>query len=48
MRVEELECDGPVVSKILREIDGCHPAATQLALDPVALGESLLEAIERL
>jgi hypothetical protein len=37
LRVHDLDRDRPVVSHIVREVDGCHAAAPDLALDPVAV-----------
>ena len=43
LRVEHLERDGAVVAEVLRQIDGGHPAAAQLPLQPVAVAERGLE-----
>ncbi len=42
--VEDLESHGTVVTKVAREKDGRHAAATELALDGVAVGEGLAQA----
>jgi hypothetical protein len=37
--MEHLERDRTLVSQIVRQVDGRHAAATQLALDRVAIGQ---------
>ena len=41
--VEHLERDRAVVAEVLRQVDGGHAAAPELALEPVAVGEGGLE-----
>ena len=47
IRAKDLERDLSFVTKIGRQIDGCHPATTQLALDRVPAGKRGSEALLR-
>ena len=42
LSAQDLERDGPPVAHLVREVDGRHPAAPDLALDHVA-GTQLVE-----
>ena len=42
---EDLDRDLAVVSQVMREVDGCHSAGAELALDLVAVGESFSKAV---
>ena len=42
--LEQLDRDLAAVAQIVGEVDGRHPAAADLALDPVAAGERRTEA----
>ena len=42
---EHLEGDGPVVADVMGQVDGGHPAAAELALDGVAVGEGVAQAV---
>src|SRR2546429_1225886 len=44
---EDLDGDGAAVPEIAREVHGGHPAASQLTLDGVAVGQGCAEAIKR-
>ena len=44
--LKNLEGDGAVVLEILGQKDGGHPSAAELALEPVAAGEGVLESRE--
>jgi hypothetical protein len=37
--LEKLDRDLPSMSDVIGEIDGCHPAAADLALDSIAPGQ---------
>src|SRR6476619_4916611 len=39
LRPEDLHGDRAVVLQVLSEVDGGHPAATELALDRIAVGK---------
>ena len=39
LRAQQLERDAPVVAYVAREVDGGHPATTDLAVDGVASDE---------
>ena len=44
-RLQDLECDLPLVLDVFGEIDGRHPPFTELGLDPVATREGRFETI---
>ena len=44
-RAEYLERDRSGMAKVVGEVDSRHPAATQLTLDPVAVGQGGLEVV---
>jgi hypothetical protein len=44
---EHLDGDLAIVLEVLGEVDGCHPALTELPLDPVAVTERRGEAIDQ-
>src|SRR2546427_706492 len=44
---EDLDGDFAMVLQVLGEVDGCHPAAPQLALERVAVGQGSAEGVER-
>src|SRR5689334_13598197 len=48
VRAEHLESDRPAVFQILGQIDGGHAPAADLALEPIALGERVLEVGEQI
>jgi hypothetical protein len=43
---QDLERDGPIVPEIVGEVDRGHAAASELALDAVAIGQGGHEEIE--
>ena len=45
--VEHLDRDAAIVLHVVREVHGRHAAATELALDAVAIGERLTELRRR-
>ena len=45
---QDLEGDGPIVPEIVSEIDGGHAAASELALDAIAIGQGGREEVGRL
>jgi hypothetical protein len=45
LREQDLERHGTVVPKVACEVDHPHPAAPQLALDRVAIGERLANCL---
>ena len=45
---QDLERDGPIVPEVAGEIDGGHAAASELALDAVAIGQGGREEVGRL
>ena len=44
---QDLQRDPPAVLEVFGEVDRGHPAAAELALDPVALGQGSLEPLEQ-
>jgi hypothetical protein len=46
--VEHLECHGPVVPEIVREVNRGHATASELALERVAVGEGSRELFQGL
>ena len=44
---QDLQRDPAVVLQVFGEVDRGHPAAAELALDPVALGQGSLEVLEQ-
>ena len=42
---EDLERDGAVVAEVVGEVDDGHAAAAELALDGVAVGEGVAQAV---
>ena len=46
--VQHLERDPPLVLQILRQVDGGHPTASELALDRVAVGQGGLKPFQDL
>ena len=42
---EDLERDGAVVAEVVRQVDDGHAAAAELALDGVAVGEGVAQAV---
>jgi hypothetical protein len=44
---QDFEGDLSVVLPVVREVDNCHPTATQFPLDSVAVGEGFLEAVQQ-
>ena len=47
LRAEHLQRDPAAVLQVLGEVDRSHPAPADLALDPVTLGKSSLEALKQ-
>ena len=45
---QDLERDGPIVPEVVGEIDGGHAAASELALDAIAIGQGGREEVGRL
>ena len=45
---QDLERDGPIVPEVAGEIDGGHAAASELALDAVAIGQGGRQEVGRL
>jgi hypothetical protein len=45
---QDLERDGPIVSEVAGEIDGGHAAASEFALDAIAIGQGGREEVGRL
>ena len=45
---QDLERDGPIVPEVAGEIDGGHAAASELALDAIAIGQGGREEVGRL
>src|SRR5207245_10975934 len=48
VRAEHRESDRPAVFQVLRQIDGGHAPAADLAVEPIALGERVLEEGEQI
>jgi hypothetical protein len=44
--MQDLERDGPVVPNVVGEKDGGHASASQLAFDPIPIGQRRLQAIQ--
>ena len=42
---QDLERDGPVVPEVVREVDHGHAAASELALDAIAIGQGGREGV---
>ena len=46
IRMQDLERDGPVVPEVVGQKHRGHAAASELALDPVPIGQGRLQAIQ--
>jgi hypothetical protein len=44
--MQDFERDGPVVPEVLGQEDGGHAAVSELALDPVPIGQRRLQTIQ--